>query len=73
MWMPLLSMVMMLTVVLLTIEMLLPCCVQAMSLCERSGLSREQYLGFINDFYPVPPVVGYATRIARDQLDAGTG
>ena len=44
-----------------------------MSLCEASGVGREAYLEFISEFYPAPPIVGYATRIARDEINAGTG
>ncbi|GAX83678.1 hypothetical protein CEUSTIGMA_g11103.t1 [Chlamydomonas eustigma] len=46
---------------------------EAMSLCETNGIGRESYLEFIKEMFPAPSMVGYATRIARDELDAGTG
>ena len=44
-----------------------------MALCEASGVGREAYLDFIREFYPAPPLVGYAMRIARDEIESGTG
>lgn len=47
---------------------------KAMTLCEASGLGREKFLDFVKEFYPAPPIVGYAARIAHDELRTeGTG
>ncbi|KXZ45112.1 hypothetical protein GPECTOR_58g561 [Gonium pectorale] len=46
---------------------------EGMTLAEKNGISRDNYMSFIDEVLPVPIVHGYGSRIAADAFDAGLG
>lgn len=46
---------------------------EGLAMAEASGLGKQHFLDFVQDFYPAPPIVGYATRLCNHDLSAATG
>lgn len=46
---------------------------EGMALAEKHGVGRDAVVEFVEAFFPAPPIVGYARRIAADDFDAGSG
>ncbi|KAJ2404789.1 hypothetical protein GGF41_007160 [Coemansia sp. RSA 2531] len=43
---------------------------EAMAVAEETGIGRELYLEFVKEMFPIPPAVGYATKMAEEGGDA---
>jgi len=46
---------------------------EGLALAEKHGVAKESVLGFVEAFFPAPPIVGYCRRIVDDDLEAGAG
>ncbi|KAJ2026075.1 hypothetical protein GGI03_005185 [Coemansia sp. RSA 2337] len=43
---------------------------EAMAVAEETGIGRELYLEFVKEMFPIPPAVGYATKMTEERGEA---